>query len=212
MTALAVKAFLTMLVVMDPVGVVPVFVALAGGREEEARLRIARKAVLVAGAVLLAFALGGAWLLYRLEISLDAFRVAGGVLLFRIAVDMVLAQHERETEEEEAEARARTDISVFPLAIPLIAGPGALASVMILAGEARAHPLGLPLVVAMTGIVLILTYLALRLSGPLARLLGQTGVNVVTRVLGVLLAALAVQYVADGVRGFLNAAEGAPPR
>jgi multiple antibiotic resistance protein len=129
--------------------------------------------------------------------------VAGGLLLFRIAVGMVFAHRERETEEEEAESRVRDDVSVFPLAIPLIAGPGALASVMILAGEARAHPLGLVVVLAATALVLLLSYVALRLAMPLGRVLGQTGVNVITRVLGVMLAALAVQYVADGARGLL---------
>ena len=206
MSALAIQSFLTLFVIMDPVGLAPVFVALAGGRPEAERRHIARTAVLVAGGILGAFALGGAWLLGHLGISLGAFRVAGGVLLFKLAVDMVLAQHERETEEEEAEARARTDISVFPLAIPLIAGPGALASVMILAGEAGRVPNGLSIVLGTTAAVLAMCYAALRLAAALARLLGQTGVNVVTRVLGVLLAALAVQYVADGVRALLGLA------
>lgn len=201
LAALALKAFLTLLVVIDPVSLAPAFVGLAGGRPAAERARIARKAVLVAGAVLVAFTLGGNWLLGQLAISMDAFRVAGGVLLFRIAVDMVLAQHERETKEEEEEARSRSDIGVFPLAIPLIAGPGALASVMILAGEARAVRFGVALLLLMTGAVLCLGYAAFRLAELLSRILGQTGVNVVTRVLGVLLAALAVQYVADGVRG-----------
>lgn len=157
----------------------------------------------MASGVLVAFTLGGSWLLGQLAISMDAFRVAGGVLLFRIAVDMVLAQHERETKEEEEEARSRSDIGVFPLAIPLIAGPGALATVMILAGEARPVRFGLVVLLLMTGAVLGLGYLAFRVSEGLSRMLGQTGVNVVTRVLGVLLAALAVQYVADGARGLL---------
>ena len=205
MTGLAVRSFLTLLVVMDPIGLVPVFLALAGERPVEDQRRIARKAVLVAGGLLAAFAGFGAWLLQSLSISIDAFRVAGGILLFLIAVDMVLAQHARETEEEARESRSRQDVSVFPLAIPMIAGPGALASIMILAGESRAQPLGLVLVLTNCGIVLVLGYLALRLAAPLGRLLGQTGVNVVTRVLGVLLAALAVQYVADGARGLWRA-------
>jgi MarC family membrane protein len=205
MTAFALKSFLTLLVVIDPVGLVPVFIALASDRSNAERERLARRAVLVAGAVLLAFTLGGSWLLGTLGISLDAFRIAGGALLFRIAVGMVFAQRERETPEEHEESRVRDDISVFPLAIPLIPGPGALASAMILAGEAQALPLGLPIVLATCGIVLALGYAALLLAGPLARVLGQTGVNVITRVLGVLLAALAVQYIADGVRGLLRA-------
>jgi len=203
-TGLAVRTFLTMLVVVDPVGLVPMFLGLAGEREAADRRRIARRAVLTAGGVLLAFALAGSWLLTRLQISLDSFRVAGGILLFGIAVRMVSAEHERETKAEAEEAMKRQDISVFPLAIPIIAGPGALASIMILVGEAAEHPLGLPLVLGMTFAVLVLCYAALRFSEIIGRLLGQTGVNVVTRVLGVLLAAMAVQYVADGVRNFFS--------
>ncbi len=203
MSELALRAFLTLFVVVDPVGIAPVFIGLAGGRPAEERRRIARNAVSVAGMVLLGFALFGSWLFERLGISMDAFRIAGGVLLFRIAVGMVLAAHERETREEEEEARARHDVSVFPLAIPLIAGPGALASVMILVAQAGADLRRQLVVVGMAALVLLLTWLALRLSGALGRILHRTGVNVVTRVLGVLWAALAVQYVADGVRGLL---------
>ena len=204
MTGLAIRTFLTMLVVIDPVGLVPMFLALAGERDTLDRRRIARRAVLTSGGILVAFALVGSWVLGRLQISLDAFRVAGGLLLFWIAVRMVFAEHERETKEEEAEAMGRQDISVFPLAIPIIAGPGALASVMILVGEAAEYSFGLVMVLAMTAVVLVLCHAALRLSEVIARILGQTGVNVVTRVLGVLLAALAVQYVADGARNLLS--------
>lgn len=204
MIAFAVRTFMTLFVVMDPVGLGPVFLGLAGTRAVAERRRLATRAVIVAGGVLLLFALGGGALLGHLHVSLDAFRVAGGILLFRIAVDMVFAQLERETQEEEAEARSRRDISVFPLAIPLIAGPGTLASILILAGEARAYPFGLLLVLATAAVVLALVYLGLALSERTARLMGQTGVNVVTRVFGILLAALAVQYVADGARGLYS--------
>lgn len=206
MSEIALRAFLTLFVVVDPVGIAAVFLGLAGARSAGEQARVARKAVVVAGAVLFGFALGGAWLLDQLGISMDAFRVAGGILLFRIAVGMVLAApHERETREEEEEARSRADVSVFPLAIPLIAGPGALASTMILVGQAEGDAWRLAIVFAMAAAVLALTWLALRLASPLGRALGRTGVNVVTRVLGVLLAALAVQYVADGVRGLAQA-------
>ncbi len=160
--------------------------------------------MVVAGGVLFSFALFGPALLEYLGISLDAFRVAGGLLLFKIAVDMVFAHRERETDEEKAEASLREDISVFPLAIPLLAGPGAMTSVMILTAEAREVPGGLFVVLGAVVVVLLAAYVALALSGHLARLLGRTGVNVVTRVLGVLLSALAVQYVADGVVDFLK--------
>jgi multiple antibiotic resistance protein len=198
------RTFLTLFVVMDPVGLGPLFLGLAGDRSAAERLQVARKAVLVASGIMIVFTVGGSALLRYLNISLDAFRVAGGVLLFRIAVDMVYAHQERTTEEEAAESRARQDITVFPLAIPFIAGPGALASVMILGTQARGVPWGPAVVLAMAAVVLVLTYVAFRLAGPLSRLLGRTGVNVVSRVLGILLAALAVQYVADGVRGILK--------
>lgn len=205
MDALALKSFLTLLVIMDPVGMVPIFLALAGNRSDAERNRIAGKAVLVTGGVMLAFALGGAWLLERLDITFHAFRASGGILLFLIAVDMVLAQHERETKEEGEESRSRPDISVFPLAIPMMAGPGALASIMILGSEAKGVTLGLGVVIANLAAVLALCYGALRLASPLRRILGRTGVNVITRIFGVLLAALAVQYVADGVKALLKA-------
>ena len=202
MILLAAKALLTLFVVMDPVGLAPVFIALAGNSSADEQRRMALRAVLIAGGILFAFALIGPALLGYLGISLDAFRIAGGLLLFKIAVDMVFAHRERETEEEKAEASLRNDISVFPLAIPLLAGPGAMTSAMILTAEARSVGGGLLIVLAAVALVLLLAYAALAASGRLAKMLGQTGVNVVTRVLGVLLSALAVQYVADGVLDF----------
>jgi multiple antibiotic resistance protein len=201
---LAYKTFLTMLVVMDPIGLAPIFIGLAGNRPAFERRTMALKASLVAGIIILAFGLFGRALLTRLGISLDSFRVAGGILLFLIALDMVFARSSgsKESPDEEKEAQDREDISVFPLAIPLIAGPGTLASIMILASDAHGSPVLLTAVFLVTAGVLLLCYLALRLSGQIARLIGLTGVHVVTRVLGVLLGALAVQYVADGVRGF----------
>ena len=200
------KTFLTMLVVMDPVGLAPIFIGLAGNRPSFERRAMALKGSVVAGGIILVFGLFGQALLDRLGISLHAFRVAGGILLFLIALDMVFARSSgsRESPDEEREAREREDISVFPLAIPLIAGPGTLASIMILASDAHRSPLLLGAVFAVTAGVLLLCYVALRLSGQIARLIGLSGVHVVTRVLGVLLGALAVQYVADGVRGFLK--------
>ena len=195
------RALLTLFVVIDPAGLVPVFVSLAGARTPHVQANIARRAVLIAGVVLLSFAIVGGPILAYLGISVFALRIAGGILLFRIAVDMVFAQFRRETPEEEAEARAKEDISVFPLAIPLISGPGALASVLILGAEARGDPQLFVLVLGAAAVVLFVAYLALRGSTRLAGLLGHTGINVVTRVLGLILAALAVQYVVDGLIG-----------
>jgi len=193
------KAFTTFFVVMDPVGLAPVFVGLAGDRPPKERQRIARRAVAVATLLLVFFGFFGEPLLRYLGIGLPAFRTAGGLLLFKIAIDMVFAHRERETPEEEEEARRREDISVFPLAIPLLVGPGAMASILVLMAEARHVALGWAAVVAAAALVLLLAYLALRLADAISRWLGRTGVNVVTRVLGVLLAALAVQFVFDGV-------------
>lgn len=193
------KAFLTLFVVIDPIGLTPIFITLAGNRSSVEQARIARQAVLVAGGIVLAFAIGGSLLLSYLGISIAAFQVAAGILLMKIAIDMVFAHRERETEEEKKEAQSRDDISVFPLAIPLIAGPGTLASILILVSEASVYSFGLVLILVIAAVVLLIAYILLRFSRHLAHFLGQTGINVVTRVLGVLLAALAVQYIANGV-------------
>jgi multiple antibiotic resistance protein len=199
------KAFMTFLVVMDPIGLAPVFLGLAAGRPPREQAEIARRAVLIAALLLVLFALFGEPLLRYLGIRLEAFRIAGGLLLLKIAVDMVFAHRERETPEEEAEARLRGDISVFPLAIPLLVGPGAMASVLVLTGEARTLPLGAWIVIGAGLFVLLLAYLALVLSRLIARVLGRTGVNVITRVLGILLAALAVEFMVDGLLGVFRA-------
>lgn len=191
-------SLLTLFVVVDPIGVAVIFLGLAGSRTAHERRRIALKATVVAASVLSLFALAGSALLSHLGITIDAFRVAGGLLLLKIAVDMVFAQVERETAEEEREARTRTDISVFPLAIPLLAGPGALASVMIAATGTTVA--GRSAVLLSIGLISALAYVALLAADQLFRVLGQTGVNVVTRILGILLAALAIQYAADGIK------------
>ena len=193
----AVTAFLTLFVVIDPVGLMPIFITLAGKYPADEQERIARQAVLVAAVILLVFALLGKWLLDYLEISIEAFQVTGGILLLKIAVDMVFARVERETIEEEKEALLREDISIFPLAIPLLAGPGAFASLLILTTDAN-DPLSLAIVLAIAAVVLLIAYVLFRLSKQLADFLGQTGILVVTRLLGILLAALAMQYIIDG--------------
>jgi multiple antibiotic resistance protein len=200
-----IQSFLTLFVVMDPIALVPAFLGMAGTRPRAEQLRLARKAVVVAGSVMLFFALLGKEFLRYLGINLDAFRVSGGVLLFLMSLDMIFARASgaRETSEEESEAKSREDISVFPLGIPLIAGPGTLSSIMILTGKSTSivGDLG---VILVAFVVLSLCYLALRGAPRVIQVIGKTGVNVISRVLGVLLAALAVQYIADGTRRLLQ--------
>lgn len=198
MVSFSFQAFLTLFVVIDPIGLAPIFITLVGQQTPQKQARIAYQAVSVAGAILVAFALGGSFLLRYLDISLEAFQIAGGILLFKIALDMVFAHNERETKEEEQEAQLREDVSIFPLAIPLIAGPGTLASIVILANHAEVYQFGLVIILIITAIVLAISYAVFRLSRYLSHALGKTGINVVTRVLGVLLSALAVQYIANG--------------
>ncbi|HSM80631.1 MAG TPA: MarC family protein [Nodosilinea sp.] len=198
------KAFLTLFVVIDPVGLAPLYLALVSDRTESEQTQIATRAVVVSAGILLVFGLTGAYVLHNLGISLQAFQIAAGFLLFKIALDMIFVHQERETEAEAQEAGTKQDVSVFPLAIPLIAGPGSLASILVLSRESTNYYLGLSVVLAAAAVVLLLCYLFLLLSRPLAKVLGQIGINVVTRVLGVLLAALAVQYMLDGLLSLLQ--------
>ena len=199
MFAFAAQAFVTMFVIIDPPGLAPIFISVAGDRPPEAQRHLARKAILISAVVLAVFAAGGSALFEFLGVSLEAFSIAGGILLFKIAVDMVLAQRHRQTAEEEEESHHRDDVSVFPLAIPLITGPGAFATILVLVGQAGPDPERLGLLAAASAAVLLMAYASLRLAGLVSKFLGQTGINVVTRILGLILAALAVQYVANGV-------------
>lgn len=194
-------AFVLLLVVIDPFGLTPMFSALTRGRPVEERRRTAVKAVVIAALVLALFVFTGSRLFDYLGIGMAAFRIAGGALLFLIAIDMLLVRHSGLTSttlRERSEAARRDDLAVFPLAIPLIAGPGALTTVMLLT---RDQPLAVVLaVLGLTFAVLGIT-LAMFLTAPrVERLLGETGINVITRLLGILLAALAVQFALDGLR------------
>jgi len=195
--------FVVLLVVIDPFGVTPLFGALTRGEGELHRRRMAFKGTALAAGILLVFACIGDWLLTTLGISLPAFKIAGGVLLFLIAMDMVFARQSggrSATGREQEEARHKEDISVFPLAFPLIAGPGALTTLLLMVGESRGHPLYFAVMIGVLLAVLLLTLLCLLSAGYLMKLMGETGANVLDRLFGVILAALAVQFVIDGVR------------
>jgi len=199
------KFFVTFLVVVEPIGVIPIFVAMTSGDTEAARRRMARKGVLIAGLIFLLFALGGGAFLRTLNISLDAFRIFGGLLLFLIALEMVFARPSgsRTSITEEQEGMARTDISVFPLAFPFIAGPGSLATILLAFGPASHQPMLLIGLLVCVFISLICVLLTLYLAAPIMSLMGVTGANVLNRLFGVVLGALAVQYVVDGLRASL---------
>jgi multiple antibiotic resistance protein len=203
MIELFLSAFVTLFVVIDPPGCAPIYAGLTAGASAAQKRSMALKACLIAGAILLVFALFGEQLLAALHIELDAFRTAGGIMLFLIALDMVF---EKRTQRREARAEKMRetpeieDVSVFPMAMPMLAGPGAIASVMLLVGNARGLAQSLVVLAALLA-VLVLTLLALWAASPLMKLVGAQVEAVITRLLGVLLAALAAQYVFDGIRG-----------
>ena len=199
MLEFAVSAFLSFLVIVDPVGLAPIFLGITVGRSRAEQNTIARNAVLLATIIIILFGIGGRSLLGYLGVSIDALRIAGGILLFKLAFDMILAHRERTTAEEQSEAATRDDVTVFPLAIPLLAGPGAFATVLVFVARADGQPEYLAILLGSVLLVLLLAWGALRLAGRVTEVLGFTGINVVTRVFGIILAALAVQLVADGV-------------
>lgn len=194
----------TIVSVVDPVGIAPLFLALTPQIVPSERNRVMLRATIVAAVVLYAFAAGGRTLLSSLGITVPAFSIAGGILLLLIAVDMLFARRSRtrETPEEEAEALKSSDVSVFPLAIPILSGPGAIATVVLYMSQAGTDFWKVAAVLAAILVSLVASYLSMRLSALLLRVLGETGVHVVGRVMGIVLAALAVQFVLNGVAAF----------
>ncbi|MEM9583992.1 MAG: MarC family protein [Pseudomonadota bacterium] len=192
----AITAFFTLFVVIDPIGLAPMFVAMTSGITQKRRTQIAATSCIIAVCILTVFGLAGQKILDFVGISLAAFRISGGVLLFITALDMLFERRTARREEKADDVHA--DPSVFPLAMPLIAGPGALASMILLASGAEWNVtltvLGVMLV------VVLLVFLMFLLAGPIERLLGNTGVVVTTRLMGMILAALSVQFIIDGLR------------
>jgi multiple antibiotic resistance protein len=197
-----ISALVTLLVVVDPVGLAPTFLGLTDGVSPKFRRGIALRACLIAGAILVGAALVGDWLLRNLGITLPAFRIAGGLLLFAVASEMVLGlrlKHAAQDAEQAAEEHLH-NMAAFPLAIPMMAGPGAITATILLAGQANARP-ELVAVLLVVIVAVIATCFAVFAAGErIGKFLGVTGNVVLSRLLGVILAALAVQYVVDGVR------------
>jgi len=198
----AISALLTLFVVVDPIGLTPTFLAVTHGLPRAARRSVALRASLIAGAILIGTALIGDWLFRTLGISLAAFRIAGGLLLFSIAFEMLFGvrmRRESQAAEQAVEEHVR-NIAAFPLAIPLLAGPGAITATVLLAGRADGDLLLVGLLIAVVVLVAVACFVAFIFSGQIGRLLGMTGNIVLSRLLGVVLAALAVQFVVDGIR------------
>jgi len=198
MIEIALTTFVTLFVVIDPVGLTPVFVALTRGIDQPTRNRIALHAALIAVGVLGLFGVAGERMLQLIGIGLPAFRIAGGILLFLIAIE-ILFERRSQRREKSAEEAPGHDPTVFPLATPLIAGPGALASMILIMGQHSGAPATQAAVLAVMASVVLTAYMLFRLSGLVERVLGPVGINVVSRLLGMLLAALAVQFVLDGL-------------
>ncbi len=198
----AISALLTLFVVVDPVGLTPTFLAITHGLPRAARRSVALRASLIAGAILIGTALIGDWLFRMLGISLAAFRIAGGLLLFSIAFEMLFGvrmRREGQAAEQALEEHVR-NVAAFPLAIPLLAGPGAITATVLLAGRADGNLILLGVLLAAVVLVAVACFVAFIFAGQIGRLLGMTGNIVLSRLLGVLLAALAVQFVVDGIR------------
>lgn len=201
-----INSFATLMVLIDPPGLVPIFLGLTGGMSRNERFQVAWRACLIGAIVLIVFALGGIVLLTALGISMDAFRIAGGILLFWIAFEMIFEKRQ-ERHERSAETAVTKDqisnIAVFPMAIPLIAGPAAISAVILLASS-QTEVSGTLSLMGLIIAVIATAFVALLAAEPIDRILGTTGRVILTRLLGVILAALAVQFVADGVLALVN--------
>ncbi len=208
MLELFLASLVTFFVVIDPPGVTPMFATLTQDMAPAWRRRMAWKSVALATAILLGFGFGGEWLLDKLHVSLDAFRIAGGILLFLIALDMLFetrtqrreARNEKVLEERRTHPGEHDDISVFPLAIPLLAGPGAIASIMLLFAQHDAWTARAAILAGM-GANLVLTLAAFLVAARLSHMISATVVAMITRIFGIILAALAAQFTIDGIKG-----------
>jgi multiple antibiotic resistance protein len=200
----ALKFFIVFFVVVEPLSLIPVFSGLTEGANASYRHKMALKSVLVASGIILLFAVVGAGFLKAMGIAIDSFRIFGGLLLFLIALEMVFARESgtRTSSDEKVESRKRADISVFPLAFPFMAGPGALTTILLWFGPipVTQQPLQFLLMFACAVLVLACCLFAMWVAGPLMNIMGVTGTNVANRLFGVVLGALAVQFVVDGVR------------
>ena len=201
LTAFALLCFTSLLAIINPLSATPMYLALTDGYTPERRRRTLRSAMLTAFLVLAVFALLGGYIFQVFGITLDAFRIAGGILFFRIGLDMLQARRSRvkATEEEEAEGMTKEAVGITPLGIPMITGPGAITTVMVLMTQADT-PLRVGIVFAATAAVLAISWVVLGAAPAILRFFGQTGLNVMTRIMGLLVTVIGVQFVVDGAR------------
>jgi multiple antibiotic resistance protein len=193
-----IAAFTTLFIIIDPMGLSPIFLALTSGMTTSQRRIIAVRACLIGAVLMLGFLFLGEALLGFIGISMSAFRIAGGVLLFLTALEMLFQKRQVRREDNAAEVHQADDPSVFPLAMPLIVGPGAITTIILLAGQAEGAA-DMAAIAAVMFAVLLTVLLAFIVAPVLERLLGKTGLNILTRLLGMLLAALAIQFILDGL-------------
>jgi multiple antibiotic resistance protein len=205
-----VKALVALFTVIDPIGLVPVVLALTAGMPAPERRLVVTRAAAIAGLVLALFAVLGQAIFQALGVTSEAFSIAGGALLFLVAIDMLFGRQSgtRETPREAREARTREDVSVFPLAIPMIAGPGTITTLILLVDAAGAAAFSLAALGAAAALVLVAAWLAMLVSLRIQRAVGTTGILVLSRVEGMLLAAVAAQFILNGIQAFLQHASG----
>ncbi|MBL8571652.1 MAG: MarC family protein [Phreatobacter sp.] len=202
-------ALVTMLVIVEPIALVPIFLAVTQGFSADQRRQVAWRACVIAFAILASCAFVGDWLLSKVGISLPAFRIAGGLLVFWIAFEMVFglrANRKNEVARDAIDKEHIVNVAAFPMAIPLLAGPGAITATLLLAGQAEGRPALMATLVAVLAVVILISWICLQAAERVDRMLGTLGNVVVSRLLGIILAALAVQFVIDGIRAAIRAA------
>lgn len=204
--SLIAKIFITFFTVIDPLGLVPVVLVILANNNLKERRKIITRAVIIGALVIFVFAILGKLLIESLGIGLYAFNIAGGVLLFLIALDMLFGRTSgtRETPIEEKEAISSSDVSVFPLAIPMIAGPGTIATTILFADDASGNSLNILILAVVLIFILLIAWVAMIKSSLIMKFIGRTGILVFSRILGIILAALAVQYILNGIQTYLK--------
>ena len=193
------QIFVTLLIVIDPIGIVPLFISVTGQMPETNQRKIIRQAIQIAAAVMLVFIIAGRFLLMLMGISVGAFYLAGGTMFFLIAIDMLFGQPKRAKTSSDEILEDYASVAVFPLAIPMISGPGTITTLMMFSANSTSYPLSIAMLIGAIIPILLLAFLAMRSSGLILRVLGKTGVSVIERIMGLILSGLAVQFILEGL-------------